>query len=61
MGGGKRGVCVVHNAQHAQGASARVHGVVCGAQGAFWFFIPLPTARWTTMMKRRRRITRRMR
>jgi hypothetical protein len=26
MGGGKRGVGVVDNAQHAQGASARVHG-----------------------------------
>jgi hypothetical protein len=26
MGGGKRGAGVVHNAQHAQGASTGVHG-----------------------------------
>jgi hypothetical protein len=40
MGGGKRDVGVMHNAQHAQGASARVHGVV-GVWGKAGCWIPI--------------------
>jgi hypothetical protein len=38
MGGGNRGVRVgdvVHNAQHAQSASTRIHGVGCGGHWNF--------------------------
>jgi hypothetical protein len=43
MGGGKGGADGVHNAQHAQGASARVHGVVGGVGERQWSSFAIPS------------------
>jgi hypothetical protein len=48
MGGGKRGVGVIYNAQHAQGASTRVHEG--GEWGVVRIFQYLPLLRKKTRM-----------